>query len=144
MRTKILTNTKTFFCEEKLHKVNYDTSRQHASFFNFLPIFSSENDCDVVNLSKSYLHKYARKIENIFVNKTEPWRYEQEWRIIEINFAQTEHSEERIRHYPINAVVQYILKCEPQTMLKNVFTIFIKKSGKIFPTTTVCLQMEEN
>lgn len=115
-------------CEQKLHKVNYDTLRQYASFFDFLPIFNNENDCDVINLDKSYLHKYAWKIEDIFINKTEPWKYEQEWRIIEINFDQTGHCEERIRHYPISAVSAiYFGMRTPDNVKKRIHNIYKEK-----------------
>ena len=67
-------------------------------------VFENESDCDLIGLSKSWTHKYAQELEWVFSTKTNSWKYENEWRAIEINFGETKEPEERIRHYPIESL----------------------------------------
>ncbi len=116
----------------RLQKVNYG-SRLYASFFDFMPIFSNEDDCDLLTLSKSYWHYFERKIESIFLNKTKAWRYEKEWRIIEINFDQTEHSEERIRHYSLDSISAIYFGLRTPNDVKNRIHNIYKSKQKTVP-----------
>ncbi len=89
---------------DRLHKVDYKTEQPFINFFEFSPVFANENDCDLIGLSKSWTHKFAFQLESIFCLKTKPWRYEKEWRAIEINFGESKQPEERIRHYPLESL----------------------------------------
>ena len=89
---------------DRINKVKYQENPPSISFYDFSPVFENENDCDLMGLSKSRWHGYAHELERIFSIKTLPWKYEEEWRDIEINFGKLKEPEERIRHYPIEAV----------------------------------------
>ena len=89
---------------DKIKKVKYQENLPSISFYDFSPVFENENDCDLMELSKSWWHGYAHELERVFSVKTLPWKYEKEWRAIEINFGKLKEPEERIRHYPIEAV----------------------------------------
>ena len=89
---------------DRINEVKYQKNLPSISFYDFSPVFENENDCDLMGLSKSWWHGYAHELERVFSVKTLPWEYEKEWRAIEINFGEIKEPEERIRHYPIEAV----------------------------------------
>lgn len=82
----------------KLKKVKYSTSLQVLNFFDYLPIFENEYDYDLLNLSKSYWHQFAQGMEDIFLEKLEPWSEEKEWRLVQVNFRKY-MPEDRIRKF---------------------------------------------
>lgn len=89
---------------DRIRQVVYEDEQPFVNFFEFLPVFYNEHDIDLINLSKSWTHEFAYILEGIFSTKTKPWKYEMEWRAIQINFGEPKHPEERIRHYPIEAL----------------------------------------
>ena len=88
---------KTFSWKEKVSAVRYPASLSKLNFYDFLPIFHNKSDVDLVNLSKSYWHPYARRIENSYFEKLEPWRDEEEWRIVNVSFKDTIPEEQILR-----------------------------------------------
>lgn len=86
---------------DRIKSVTYSNEQPSINFIKFAPIFEREYDCDVIGISKSWVHHYAYELENCFATKTKPWEYEKEWRAIEINFGNSKTPEQRIRHYPI-------------------------------------------
>lgn len=57
-----------------------------------------------MGFSKPWTHQYARELHWAFLTKTMSWKYEEEYRLIEINLDKQEIPENRIRHYPIEAL----------------------------------------
>ena len=94
---------KTLLWKEKVSAVRYPTSLSKLSFYDYLPIFHNSSDVDLVNLSKSYWHPYARSIEDSFLEKLEPWRDEEEWRIVRVRFKD-EMPEDNILRFDDNAL----------------------------------------
>ena len=90
--------------EEDVLPVNYRSIQPCLNFFDFSAVFANEHDADLIGLSKSRWYGYARHLEFLFATKTAAWQYEREWRAIEINFDKPKEPEERIRHYPIEAL----------------------------------------
>ena len=96
------TNSYVFW--DNIRKVKYENEQPFINFFNFAAVFENELDCDLIGLSKSWTHKYAHELELVFSTKMNHWKYENEWRAIEINFDKFKEPEERIRHYPIESL----------------------------------------
>ena len=72
-----------------INKVNYSGSVPPINFYEFCHAFLNEGDTDLMNLSKSRWHPYAKYIKSIFLNKLVPWSYEEEWRLVNVEFKQT-------------------------------------------------------
>lgn len=89
--------------ETKIKQVKYSPSLTTLNFYDYLPVFYNEGDIDLMSLSKSYWHKYANGVENIFLEKLSPWSDENEWRIVDVRF-QTTLPEERILKFNSNAL----------------------------------------
>ena len=83
--------------------IKYPTSLSSLSFYDHLPVFNNTGDVDLMNLSKSYWHPYAERIESMFLEKLEPWHEEEEWRLIRVSF-QEELPESRIFRFDDNAL----------------------------------------
>lgn len=92
--------SKTFSCWDKISKIEYKEEPPTINFYQFSPIYANERDCDLIGLTKSKWHVFANELEKVFSIKTSPWKYEKEWRAIEINFGEHKIPEERIRQYP--------------------------------------------
>ena len=88
----------------RIRKVNYQDEQPFINFFEFAPVFENEDDCDLIGLSKSWTHHFAHELEWAFSTKTKPWSYENEWRAVKINFGEPKQPEERISHYPVEAL----------------------------------------
>ncbi|TXJ24936.1 MAG: DUF2971 domain-containing protein [Chitinophagaceae bacterium] len=117
---------------DRINKVRYQIEQPHINFFDFSAIFENEYDCDLIGLSKTRWHGYAFELELIFATKTLPWEYEKEWRAIHINFGEPEHPEERIRHYPIEALSSiYFGVRTPSPAKKRISAIFKHKHKDI-------------
>lgn len=124
-------NIKQSIYWEKIHKITYDAKPPFISFYDFTPIFDNEGDVDLMNLSKSKWHVYAYELQKIYTIKTNPWSYEEEWRAIEIDFKRKE-SEERIRHYPIEAISSiYFGLRTPEDVKKRIYSIMKKRKAEI-------------
>ena len=74
--------------KEDVKAVQYLDSLGKIDFYDLLPIFGNEGDVDLMNLSKSYWHSYAERIEQLFLQKLEPWHEEEEWRIVHVSFQE--------------------------------------------------------
>lgn len=110
---------------EKIYKVKYQDNQPHINFFEFAPVINNEYDCDLIGLSKSWTHNFARELESVFSTKTLPWAYEKEWRAIIINFKDKKEPEERISYYPIECLTGiYFGIRTPEDVKKRVFKIF--------------------
>lgn len=133
-------NIKEMMFWDKIKKVNYQNSQPHINFFDFSPVFDNEHDCDLIGLSKSWTHGFANELENVFSTKTLPWKYENEWRAIEINFGDIKEPEERVRHYPIECLSSiYFGLRTPEMVKKRICKIFEQQKKEInyfnsFPT----------
>jgi hypothetical protein len=97
--------------EEAILPVNYSDKPLHVNFFDFAPVFLNEHDADLRGLSKSKWHGYANHLQNLFVTKTAPWAYEQDWRMVEVNFARAKEPEDRVQHYPIEMLTAIYIGC---------------------------------
>lgn len=127
-RLNIETN---LFCD-RIHKVKYNEEQPFINFFDFAAVFENEGDCDLMELSKSRWHGYAFELEMIFGIKTLPWAYEKEWRAIDIRFGNTDHPEEKVRHYPIEALsaIYFGIKT-PLKIKKRIAAIYRNKQSKV-------------
>lgn len=116
----------------KLDKVFYQRDQPFINFYAFAPVFENEYDCDLLELSKSWTHKYAYELQSLFSCKTKSWEYENEWRAIEINFEKEKLPEERIRHYPIEALSAiYFGINTPQEVKNRIYKMMYKKKNEI-------------
>lgn len=117
---------------DRIHKVIYQQEQPYINFFDFAAVFENEGDCDLMGLSKSRWHGYALELELIFGIKTLPWAYEKEWRAIEIHFGNPEHPEEKVRHYPIEALSAiYFGIRTPSTIKKRIAALYKHKHTEI-------------
>ena len=117
---------------DEINKVKYRKNLPSINFYDFAPVFENENDCDLMGLSKSYWHGYANELKEIYSVKTLPWKYEKEWRAIEINFGELKQPEERIRHYPIEAVTEICFGLRTPSKVKDrIYKIFNSKGRGI-------------
>lgn len=115
-----------------LNEVQYEKEQPYINFYNFAPVFENEDDCDLIGLSKSWTHEYARELVWAFSTKTKSWRYEKEYRIIKINFDKPKIPEERIRHYPIEALSSiYFGVNTPERVRTRIYRILNSKNSKI-------------
>lgn len=112
---------------ERIQEVKYKDEQPFINFFKFTPVFDHKHDVDLIGLSKSWTHWYARELELVFSTKTKPWSYEIEWRAIEINFGEPKLPEERIRHYPLEVLSGiYFGIRTPEWTKKRIYKIFKK------------------
>ena len=117
---------------DRISKVRYQNEQPFINFFEFSAVFENEGDCDLMGLSKGRWHGYAFELEMIFATKTSPWKYEKEWRAIQINFGNPQIPEERIRHYPIEALSSiYFGVRTPADVKKRISEIFKHKHSEI-------------
>jgi len=84
--------------KQDVRRVGYPVELTRLNFVNFLPVFLSAGDIDLMNLSKSCWHPFADDLRGIFLEKLDPWSYEKEWRIVAVSFKST-LSEDRILNY---------------------------------------------
>lgn len=104
---------------DEIIKVKYQEELPSINFYDFSPVFENENDCDLMALSKSRWHGYAHELKKIYSIKTLPWKYEKEWRAIEISFGELKQPEERIRHYPVEAVTEIYFGIRTPSKVKD-------------------------
>lgn len=124
--------TKTLIFWDNLKKVKYEEMQPCINFYHFAPVFQNEHDCDLLGLSKSWTHKYAFELENLFSTKTKSWEYENEWRAIEINFENQKFPEERTRHYPIECLSAiYFGINTPEEVKNRIYKILYEKNHEI-------------
>lgn len=120
--------TKEIIYFDKILPVSYQREQPHINFFDLVPILSSEYDVDVMHKSKNWVHCYAEKIVDCFSRKTLPWKYEKEWRAIQIDFRPND-PEDRIRHYSLERLTGiYFGLRTPENAKKRIINIF--KSSK--------------
>lgn len=91
-------NGKPLIWTEDLQQVKYRSKLSMLPFYEYGRVFAEYGDVDLVHLSKSCWHAYARGIADLFLEKLVPWGSEREWRIVNVQFKETV-SEERIRNY---------------------------------------------
>jgi hypothetical protein len=114
--------------DENVLPVIYKDIQPCLNFFDFAAVFANENDADLIGLSKSRWHGYARHLESLFATKTAAWNYEREWRAIEINFDKPKEPEERIRHYPIEALTGiYFGTRTPEAVKNRIYNLYKNK-----------------
>jgi len=125
-------NIETHLFWDRIHKVIYQQEQPYINFFEFAAVFENEGDCDLMQLSKSRWHVYAFELEMIFGIKTFPWAYEKEWRAIQIHFGDPEYPEEKVRHYPIEALsaIYFGIKT-PLTVKKRIAALYRHKHAEI-------------
>jgi len=110
---------------DKIKKVKYNVQQPFINFFEFSAVFDNEFDCDLIGLSKPWTHQYAYQLEEAFSTKTKPWKYEKEWRAIQVNFEEPKQPEDRIRHYPLESLSGiYFGMQTPAEVKKRIFNIF--------------------
>ena len=117
---------------DRIHKVSYLQEQPFINFFDFSYAFGNEYHVDLIRLSKTWAHKYAFMLEVAFSTKTIDWKYEQEFRLIQINFDNKKEPENRIRHFPIEALTAiYFGHRTPEQTKNRVFRLLHDKSEKI-------------
>ncbi len=117
---------------DKINEVKYQKNLPSINFYDFSAVFENENDCDLMGLSKSWWHGYDHELERVFSVKTLPWKYEKEWRAIEINFGELKEPEDRIRHYPIKALTGIYFGIRTPNKVKNrIYKILNSKNENI-------------
>jgi len=121
--------SKIYLFEDNITRVNYTNEVECINFFDFSPVFSNEHDADLRGLSKSRWHGFAYHLQSLFSNKTADWEYEKEWRAIEINFDGFKEPEERIRHYPIEALTTIYFGYNMPGSVKNQIHKLYKEKG---------------
>lgn len=115
-----------------IREVEYHKNPPSINFYDFLPVFESEGDCDLMALSKSRWHGFAHGLERVFSIKTLPWKYEKEWRAIGISFGKSKEPEERIRHYPIEVLTGiYFGIRTPEIVKYRIYNMLKPKNIKI-------------
>lgn len=115
-----------------LKKVDYKNEQPYVNFYNFAPVFENEDDCDLLGLSKSWTHDYARELVWVFSTKTKSWEYEKEYRLIDINFDKPKIPEKRIRHFPIEALnAVYFGVNTPKKIRERIYVTLSKKYSEI-------------
>ena len=83
--------------------VQYKAELSRLDFYKYLRIFDNAGNVDLMHLSKSYWHQYAEYIKTLFLEKLPPWRYEEEWRIVNVSFRK-EMPEERLLRFKREAL----------------------------------------
>ncbi|KQM77902.1 hypothetical protein ASE74_16000 [Pedobacter sp. Leaf216] len=117
---------------DNIWPVNYQDEERCINFFDFAPVFLNPDDIDLQQLSKSRWHGFADHLQRIFATKKTAWEYEKEWRIIEVNFAGEKQPEERIRHYPIEALTGiYFGTSTPETDKKRIYKLMENKGHQL-------------
>lgn len=118
--------------EGKVSRVNYQDQQPCINFFDFAEVFANEGDVDLVNLSKSKWHGYARHLESLFAAKTVAWSYEREWRAIDINFGGPIQPDERIKHYTIESLSAiYFGTRTPKEVKMRIYQLYKKKHHQL-------------
>lgn len=121
-----------FLFWDKIRKIEYLDKLPSINFYDFFPVFANEHDCDLMGLSKSIWHGYAHELERVFSVKSPLWKYEKEWRAIEINFGKSKTPEDRIRHYPIEALTGIFFGIRtPEKVKERIFNIFKDKNAEV-------------
>jgi hypothetical protein len=83
-----------------LNEVRYVDEQPYINFYQFAPIFENEDDIDMINFHKLSAFECAMDLEWVFSTKIKNWKYENEYRLIDINFDKPKIPEERIKTYP--------------------------------------------
>lgn len=123
---------KAFSFWDKIYKIEYQDTPPTINFYDFSPVFANEDDCDLMGLSKSKWHGFAHELEKVFSIKTTPWKYEKEWRAIEINFGKQKIPEERVRQYPVEILSGVYFGIRTSEEVKSrVYRILSKKNSGI-------------
>lgn len=118
--------------EGNVSPVQYRDEQPCLNFFDFAAVFANEDDVDLINLSKSRWHGYARYLENLLATKTATWSYEREWRAIDVNFGGTKQPDERIRHYTIESLsAVYFGTRTPEEVKKRIYLLYKKKDHQL-------------
>ena len=102
---------------EHINKVTYQSKQPYINFFQFAFIFIKENDFSEDDVNYEF--------SEMFSLKTTPWKYEKEWRSVQINFNNNEQPEDRIRHYPIDCLTAiYFGIRTPEATKYRIYNIF--------------------
>ena len=108
--------------------VQYLDSLVKIDFYDLLPIFGNEGDIDLMNLSKSYWHSYAERIEQLFLQKLEPWHEEEECRIVHVSF-QEEIPEHRLLKFDDKALTGIFFGAKASQTTRNRVQGIFESSG---------------
>lgn len=131
-KTSSTWNSKDIVVWDKIQKVQYQNNTPSINYFDLAPIFQNEYDIDVLMLSKSWTHKFEYEIQNVLSIKTNPWDYEDEWRAVSVNFDKDIFPEDRIRHYPPEALsAVYFGTNTPKTIIDRIIRIVERKNGEV-------------
>ena len=116
--------------KEDVKAVQYLDSLENIDFYDLLPIFGNEGDIDLMNLSMSHWHPYARRIEQLFLQKLAPWHEEEEWRIVRVSF-QEKTPEHRLSKFDNKALTGIFFGAKTsQTSRNRVQSIFESSATK--------------
>lgn len=117
---------------QPIKKVNYEEEQPSINFYNFAVVFENEFDCDLIGLSKSWTHKYAYELQEVFSTKTKSWEYEKEWRAVDINFDTPKEPEDRICHFPIESLSSVYFGINTPIRARNrIFKMLNSKNSEI-------------
>ncbi|MDM1045277.1 DUF2971 domain-containing protein [Myroides sp. 1354] len=123
---------KSIIYKDQIWKVAYSNEQSYVNFFKFRAVFENEFNCDLIGLSKSWTHEYARELQRLLCVKTKAWEYEKEWRSVRINFDRKLESEERIDYYPVEALTGiYFGVNTPESVKIRILRIMNRKNSKV-------------
>ena len=115
-----------------LKQVIYAKEQPYVNFYNFAPVFENEDDWDLSGLNRSWTHEYANELNWVFSTKTKCWKYEDEYRIIQINFDKPKIPEKRINHYPIESLTAvYFGVNTPKKVRERIYLTISDKNSEI-------------
>jgi len=90
---------------DRIHKIEYVPELPTINYFDFAPVFENEGTLD--------------------------WKYEEEWRAIEINFENNKQPESRIRHYPNEALTRvYFGIRTPNNIKERIYQIISNQNSE--------------
>lgn len=103
----------------EIKAVRYQTALTSLKFYDFVPVFYHVDDCDLKNISKSYWHPFANKLESILLEKTIHWQEEEEWRLVSVNFGKTS-PEKNIFYFSAKALtgIYFGIRTTKQTRIR--------------------------
>lgn len=90
-------NTRVEYVEE-VRRVEYGL-RPRLNFFDFLPAIYESNDIDLKTISKDRWRHYANRVSTLYLNKGLHWKYEREWRLVQVGFDRSNLGESKLLNY---------------------------------------------
>jgi hypothetical protein len=115
--------------KEKIKKVIYGT-RPVINFHDLLPVVCNLTDIDVIEISKDQWRSYANNISDLYLQKGLHWKYEAEWRLIEVRFRKDISNEGKLLYYDPRTISSlYFGSRVVQCDVDRIIYLFRKQKG---------------